>query len=677
MINNDATILIVDDNPANLEVLHHILDSVGYQVRVEIDSNRAIEQVRLEPPDLILLDIMMPDVDGFDICQQLKDNCSTKHIPVIFISALDDSITKVRGFNLGAVDYITKPFYQQEVISRIELHLKIRHLQTSLEQKNHQLQNMTDELEKQVARRTLALSRSLDDLQSTQTQLKEANNKLKNYSHHLEIAVFFKSRALKLELEERKKAEQELEASNTLLKSVIESSTDAIFVKDIQGRYLMGNSSLINWFEKTETEVIGQNDTKLFPPEIAGKLRQQDFVVMMTGETQLYDDVFYRKGTKRFFLTTKSPWRNQKGKTIGVVGISRDIGDRKKIEANLRHSEEKSRQIFENAPLAMSILDLETMQTLKANQAACQLFGYSQEELIELNTTKIFHPDDSKFDRELLKQMISGKNNRIDREKRYIKKNGEVIWGNLTATLIRDSDDNALYLLAMIKDITQRKQSEEKVQASLQEKEILLKEIHHRVKNNLYIISSLLYLQSKNIEDSKAIESFQESRNRITSMALIHEKLYQSKDLSSINFTEYVQNLAKEIFRSYGINHHIVRLQIDVVDLLLTIDLAIPCGLIINEVISNSLKYAFPGNIQGTIFVDLQLDRANNYILTVGDDGIGLPENFDYRNTKSLGLRLVCNLTEQLDGELELKQAKGTLFQITFPSKKGKVVSSK
>ncbi|MGL5875371.1 MAG: PAS domain S-box protein, partial [Xenococcaceae cyanobacterium] len=638
----------------------------------------------LQPPDLILLDIMMPEIDGFDICQQLKVNSLTKDIPVIFISALNDSITKVRGFNLGAVDYITKPFQHEEVISRIELHLKIRHLQISLENKNQQLQQMTDELEKRVARRTTALSRSLNDLQSTQTQLKEANTKLENYSRHLEIKVFFKTRALKIELEERKKAEKQLQQNQAKLDYIL-NNTNA----SIANFFLYDDLSLkIEYYSAGCEKVYGYTQLELIDDEKLwySRVLPEDWKtkILPALETLFAQDRvsveyrFRRKDESICWLCANlTSQRDETNNCWLVTVVDVDISDRKKIEANLRHSEAKFRQIFENAPLAMRILDLETMQTLKANQAACQLFGYSQDELIELNFTKIVHPDDSKFDRELLKQMISGEINRIDREKRYIKKTDEVIWGNLTATLIRDSDDNALYLLAMVKDITERKQVEKQLKDSLQEKEVLLKEIHHRVKNNLYIISSLLYLQSKNIEDRKALNSFQESRNRISSMALIHEKLYQSQDLSSINFAEYVQNLAKEIFRSYGVNPHIVRLQIDVVDLLLTIDLAIPCGLIINELISNSLKYAFPGSIQGTVFVNLQLDRANNYILTVGDDGIGLPANLDYRNTKSLGLRLVSNLTEQLDGELELKPVKGTLFQITFPNKKGLGISSK
>jgi len=221
------------------------------------------------------------------------------------------------------------------------------------------------------------------------------------------------------------------------------------------------------------------------------------------------------------------------------------------------------------------------------------------------------------------------------------------------------------------KEVAERKRAEEKIKASLKEKELLLQEIHHRVKNNLQVISSLLKLQSEYIEDKQAFQMFKDSQNRIKSMALIHEKLYKSKDLAEIDFKIYINDLAYELFRSYEIDPSKIALRMDVKDISLRIDVAIPCGLIINELISNSLKYAFPQGREGGIKIALRSINKNKIELKVKDNGIGLPEDFDFRKTKSLGLHIVTILVEdQLDGKIELNRAGGTEFKITF--KRGK-----
>ena len=213
------------------------------------------------------------------------------------------------------------------------------------------------------------------------------------------------------------------------------------------------------------------------------------------------------------------------------------------------------------------------------------------------------------------------------------------------------------------------------LEASLEEKEVLLKEIHHRVKNNLQVISSLLNLQSGYINDEAALQMFKESQNRVRSMALIHEKLYQSEDLARIDFAEYIRDLTNYLLRMYGTGTYRVRLIVNVEDVSLDIDTAIPCGLMVNELVSNSLKYAFPmgdrsldeqREFKAEISVDLRLDNDSNLILIVSDNGVGFPENLDFRETESLGLQLVNTLTEQLDGSIELDRTGGTTFKITF-----------
>ncbi|MDZ8136902.1 MAG: histidine kinase dimerization/phosphoacceptor domain -containing protein [Nostoc sp. DedQUE04] len=215
----------------------------------------------------------------------------------------------------------------------------------------------------------------------------------------------------------------------------------------------------------------------------------------------------------------------------------------------------------------------------------------------------------------------------------------------------------------------ERKQASEQIKASLQEKEVLLKEIHHRVKNNLQIISSLLNLQAEYLKDNQALEVFKDSQNRIESMALIHEKLYQSQDLARINFADYIQDLVTNLFYSYNVNSSDITLKMNVEEVFLAIDAAIPCGLIINELISNSLKYAFPQTEGGEISIDFCFDKVNLYTLGISDNGVGFAQDFDFDNTESLGLRLVKGLTHQLKGNIHFSSNNGVKYKIIFSTK--------
>jgi PAS domain S-box-containing protein len=215
-------------------------------------------------------------------------------------------------------------------------------------------------------------------------------------------------------------------------------------------------------------------------------------------------------------------------------------------------------------------------------------------------------------------------------------------------------------------DITELKRNEEQIKASLKEKDALLKEIHHRVKNNLQIISSILSLQEARVSDPASREVLADSRNRIKSMALIHEKLYGSNNLSSIDFSEYLGSLMSHLSSSYGANGGRIAMRTDIESLSLNIDIAIPLGLIVNELVTNCFKHAFPGETPGEIFVELHRMTDGKYLLTVGDIGVGMPAGFDIDRTSSLGLQLVQALTQQTNSQITREHEKGTVFKITF-----------
>jgi PAS domain S-box-containing protein len=216
------------------------------------------------------------------------------------------------------------------------------------------------------------------------------------------------------------------------------------------------------------------------------------------------------------------------------------------------------------------------------------------------------------------------------------------------------------------REIMERIRAEEQIKASLEEKEVLLKEIHHRVKNNLQVISSMLNLQAQSIEDQSTLRVLQESQNRIRSMALIHERLYRSEDLARVDFGVYIRDLATHLVRSYRARSGPVNLRVDADGVFLDIDTAISCGLIVNELICNSLKYAFPDDSEGEIRVEIHLDQDDQLTMIVSDDGVGLPEGLDFRNTGSLGLQLVNALVGQLEGNVEFRNNRGTECRIVF-----------
>jgi two-component sensor histidine kinase len=228
-------------------------------------------------------------------------------------------------------------------------------------------------------------------------------------------------------------------------------------------------------------------------------------------------------------------------------------------------------------------------------------------------------------------------------------------------------DGNNQYHLWQYQDVTERRQVEEQIKASLKEKEVLLKEIHHRVKNNLQIISSLLNLQSAEIEDPEACQRFKESQDRVKAMALIHERLYQSGDLAKIDFAGYVRSLTGHLTRSYKVNATAVRLNLEVESVPMNLDTAIPCGLIINELVSNAFKYAFPKGESGEINVRFAEENGRSLKLVVQDNGVGFPENKNPEESDSLGLKLVRSLTEQLGGVLSYRTQNGFICQITIP----------
>ena len=247
------------------------------------------------------------------------------------------------------------------------------------------------------------------------------------------------------------------------------------------------------------------------------------------------------------------------------------------------------------------------------------------------------------------------------------KKNGELYWESASISPIRNTEGVITNFIAIKDDITGRKRMEKQIISSLKEKDTLLREIYHRTKNNMQVICSLLNLQSNNSKDERLLNSFREIKNRIKSMSLVHEKLYQSKDMSRINLKSYVEDLTRSLFSSYLIDTNKILLKITAEDIPLSIDTAVPCGLAINEIISNSLKYAFPDGRGGEIMIDLHSTDNGEIELRIADNGIGMPNDFDLKKTDSLGLQIIHLLIEdQINGKMYISRENGVEYKIIF-----------
>ncbi len=339
-----------------------------------------------------------------------------------------------------------------------------------------------------------------------------------------------------------------------------------------------------------------------------------------------------------------------------------ELAERRRAEEALRKSEEKYRDLVENINDIIYATDEEGVITY-ISPFIESLSGYSVSEIVGRSFTEFIYQEDLPRIMKQFQEAISG--HLEPGEYRISTKSGEIRWV-CTSSRPVFTGERVTGLRGVMTDITERKRAEEQIKASLREKEVLLKEIHHRVKNNLQVISSLLYLQSKGVEDKETLEIFLESQNRVRSMALVHEKLYQSRGLARIHFAEYIQSLADYLFQSYRVNSNVIKLNINICEVSVGINTAIPCGLIVNELVTNSLKHAFPDGREGEIHVEFHSDDDNKFTLLVSDNGVGFPQDADYRDMESLGLQLVNTLANQLEATIELDRSSGTAFKITF-----------
>jgi PAS domain S-box-containing protein len=467
------------------------------------------------------------------------------------------------------------------------------------------------------------------------------------------------------------RSEEALQEATDQLRAVLDAVPGLISWISSDLRYIGVNKHLATSFKLSPESFVGQEINFLEKGSNFGELIRKFFD---SSSQQIWQEIdLENNGSVRNYLIVAQKYHQ--GTAAVSVGI--DITERKRAEAqktkliaSLQESERKFRSLYEATSDAVMLLDEQGF--FDCNHATLAIFGCSNKEQFYGKKMSEFSPrfqpngqDSSSLGAERISTAMQTGSCRFD----WIHK--RVDGSEFPAEVLLNAMEinGQKVIQAVVRDITDRKRDEDGIKASLAEKEVLLKEIHHRVKNNLQVISSLLKLQSRYIQDSRVSEMLKESQNRVRSMALVHEQLYQSKDLSNIDFAEYIQNLAHNLFQAYEIHARGIKLQTNIAQCSLNIDTAVPCGLIINELVTNALKYAFTGQIKGKINIDFTLDNRV-CVLTVSDSGIGFPQDLDYRKARTLGLRLVGSLVKQIRGKIELLETPGTTFKITFSKPK-------
>jgi len=588
------------------------------------------------------------------------------------------------------------------------------------------------------------------------------------------------NKELKKEITNHKETQRKLLAAERFTRNIIDSSIDMIIAVDPLSRITEFNPAALESFGYNSEEITGSKADILYADERAYKR-----ILVNLQKTGVFSGEILNKrkdGSTFTSLLSASLIKNEQGEILGSMGVSRDITEFKQAQERIRESEERLRDIFNNATDFILSFDNQGYITY-ANPSFINSIGFSPDELKRTNIRQLtenkriiasgnlmdlFGEDDFKATlltasgekihvsgntsirhtdsvptgvRAILRNVTretvqSAKLNSIfestenlhmwtlDREYKLTGSNKnflfvlqsqfglelkvgenyvEAVQGtinpdlyqnqliafkqafdgraqNFELPLLTKTGENSWYqvflnpvyiedelqeISCIAYDITDRKIIDRKIRDALKEKEVLLKEVHHRVKNNLQVISSILSLQTGYVTDEKTLDVLRESQNRIKSMSYIHETLYQTADFSSIEFSEYINVIAKNLTQSYTISSGRVKLETNFDRISLSLDQAIPCGLIVNELISNALKHAFHGEKNPVLSVSIK-ESEGKIALSVSDNGVGLPKDFDYRNYNSLGVQLVYTLAEQLDAEVEVKSGKGTTFLVTF-----------
>jgi len=458
-------------------------------------------------------------------------------------------------------------------------------------------------------------------------------------------------------------AEKKIAEQARLLELIFQHSLDNIAILDRDYNFVRVSDSYARGCQMDAADLIGNNHFDVFPSSL-----EQELVPFRDAKRT------YRRAARPFVFPDHPEW----GTTYWDLAMVPIFDAAGQIELHLftlkdvtdrKRAEERLRLALDASGLAMWELDLETMTAVYGPEHA-EMLGLTAEELAAEDGgafAKGIHPADRERASADLRACLAGETARYQTELRLQTKSGAWKWILVNGKIVeRAEDGRPVRMIGTHEDIDDRKDAELQIALSLREKETLLREIHHRVKNNLQIISSLLHFQSKKLHAAEDVSTFEELRQRIFAMTLVHERLYRSRDVARVDFGGYVRALAAELARSFE-RQRGARVNVATDDLHLPIETAVPCALLVCELMTNALRYAFPDPREGTVTVSVRATDGR-VVLSVDDDGVGFPDNFDPGTKRSFGWKLVRTLVLQLDGTVEATTDRGAHVLISFPA---------
>jgi PAS domain S-box-containing protein len=471
------------------------------------------------------------------------------------------------------------------------------------------------------------------------------------------------------DISKRRAAEEALAKEQYLLQTLMDTTPDHIFFKDRESRFIKISKSQIRKFGlRDESEILGKTDFDFFAEDHARQAYDDEQAIMKTGallKKEERETWIGRPDTWAYSI--KLPLKDRLGNTIGTFGVSRDITEIKEAQKALKESNERCRGIIERISDYIFTVYLDKGRIAKTihNPACVSVTGYTTEEFAA--DPYLWFDMILPEDRDLVERHATGILSEVlpeAIEHRIRRKDGALRWIRNTPVLHRDSNGSLASYDGIVVDITERKNAEEKVQKLLVEKELILKEVHHRIKNNMNTITSLLSLQGSTLTDSRAIRALEDAGSRVQSMMVLYDELYPSSSFSDVPVGKYLPALAERIVKNFP-NGGRVKIEAAIQDFTLGAKILQPLGLIMNELLTNIMKYAFAGREGGSIGISASLN-GTRVAIGIRDDGKGLPESIDFEHSSGFGLMLVKNLTKQLEGAIRIERGKGTSIVLEF-----------